>query len=182
MKRTLKFLHEVGSVGLMGAAAAQLILSFRAEGLPPEEVATLRLAILVISEWLLLPSFLLVILSGLLALAAHRGYQSSAWAWMKAATTVLLLECTLVSVQGPAQTAARVARQIAEGHVEHAHVLGNVLRHERGGLTVLLLLSVANIALAVWRPTLRRRRGRAGQPRPATAEAAGSEPSTDAAS
>lgn len=52
LKRTLKLLHEVGSAGMIGAAATQLILSHRAEGLAPAEYALMREAILAISEWL----------------------------------------------------------------------------------------------------------------------------------
>jgi uncharacterized membrane protein len=158
MKRLLKFLHEIGSVGLMGAAAAQLVLSIAAEGTPPTELATMRNAILLISEWLLVPSLLVVLLSGLFAMAAHPPYHNAGWALIKAVLTILVLEATLFSVQGPAQTAAEVASELARGDTTHASVLPEVVRHERGGLGVVLFLSVVNIVLAVWRPKLRRRK------------------------
>ncbi|MBK6922518.1 MAG: DUF2269 family protein [Deltaproteobacteria bacterium] len=83
MRRTLKFLHEVGSAGLMGAVAAQAILSFAADGRGPLEYAAMRHAILLVSQWLLVPSLLVVLVSGLAAIAAHHPFQNAGWAWMK---------------------------------------------------------------------------------------------------
>jgi hypothetical protein len=165
LKRLLKFLHEIGTVGLMGAAASQLILSHAAEGRAPGAFAAMRHGILLISEWVLLPSLLIVLSSGLFAMAAHRAYQNAGWAWIKAALTVLVLEGTLLSVQAPAQTAVQLADEVAAGETSRAHLIPRVERHERGGCWVILFLSVVNIALAVWRPKLRRRRrSEAGAP------------------
>jgi len=158
MKRFLKFAHEVGGVGLMGAILAQMILSYRAEGLPPVEYATMRQAILFVSEWLLVPSLAVVLMSGLFAMAIHSPFHNAGWVWMKAVTTVLVFEGTLVAVQGPARTAAEVTAEIAAGDATNAGLLENIVRHERGGLWVILVLSLANIALAVWRPRFKRRR------------------------
>lgn len=146
----------------MGAVAAQAILSFHADGLPASEYATMRHAILLISEWLLLPSLLVVLASGLFAMALHHPFHNAGWAWIKAATTVLILEGTLVAVQGPARTAAEVSAEIAAGDPSNAALLDDIVRHERGGLGVIAFLSVVNIALAVWRPRFRRRAVPAG--------------------
>jgi hypothetical protein len=161
MKRFLKFGHEVGSVGLMGAVLGQLVISYRAAGLPAVEFAAMRRASLWISEWVLLPSLMLVLVSGLLALAWHRGFHNAVWAWLKTATTVLVLEGTLVSVQGPASKAAELATALASGDSGQREALEQAVTHERGGLWVILFLCLVNIALAVWRPRFRRGRGRA---------------------
>lgn len=163
-KRTLKFLHEVGTVGLMGGAAAQLILSYAAEGQPPVEYAAVRVGALLVSKWLLLPSLLLVLASGLFAMAAHRGFMNAPWAWIKAALTIVVLEGTLLGVQGPAVTAAEVSAEIASGDLSSAHLLPDIVGHERGGIAVILFLSIVNIWLAVWRPRLGPRRARASEP------------------
>lgn len=163
MKRWLKLAHELGGVGLLGAVAAHAILSFHADGLPAAEYATMRHAILLLSEWLLLPSLLVVLASGLFSMALHPPFHNAGWAWIKAATTVLILEGTLVAVQGPARTAAEVSAEIAAGDSANAALLDDIVRHERGGLGVIAFLSVANIALAVWRPRFRRR---ATEPKP----------------
>lgn len=164
MKRLLKFTHEVGGVGLMGAVLTQLILSYRAEGLSAAEYATMRQAILYVSEWLLLPSLLVVLMSGLFAMAIHSPFHDAGWVWAKAATTVLVFEGTLVAVQGPARTAAEVAAELAAGDLTNAALMDDILRHERGGLWVVLVLSLVNIGLAVWRPRFRRRRRVQAQP------------------
>ncbi|MEM9457768.1 MAG: hypothetical protein AAGF11_26555 [Myxococcota bacterium] len=176
MKRALKILHEIGTVGFMGAVGAQMILSYTADGMPPAEYATMRYAILVVSKWMLLPSLVVVLVSGLLAMAVHRPYMNAGWAWIKLALTVLVFEGTLVSVQGPAQTAAAVANKIAAGDPSKLEVLGRVIRHERGGLWVLMVLSLVNIVLAVWRPRSRRRRSSA------SSAAAPSDPASSAES
>jgi len=158
LKRTLKVLHEVGSAGLTGAAVTQLVLSHRAEGLAPTDYATMRAAILAVSEWLLMPSLVIVLMSGLAAMAVHHPFQRAGWALTKLATTVLVFEGTLFAVQGPTQVAARLAREIAAGDPSKADVLAETLRHERGGLWVILVLCLVNIALAVYRPRFRKAR------------------------
>jgi hypothetical protein len=45
----------------------------------------------------------------------------------------------------------------ADGHADAAH-LAQVLRTERGGLWLLLALSLAYVVLAVWRPRIYRAR------------------------
>lgn len=176
-RRFLKFLHEVGTAGLMGACAAQLVLSYAAEGKPPVELAAMRQAILLISEQVLLPSLVVVLCSGLLAWAFHRPYHGALWALIKVALTVLVFEGTLFAVQGPAQTAAQVARELAAGNAQHAGAMEHILRHERAGLVVILFLSVVNIVLAVWRPTLKKRRKK---PEASTEESEAAEPEENA--
>ncbi len=75
----------------------------------------------------------------------------------EAATTLLVLEGTLVALSGPAQGAAVVSARIAAGEPADAEELADFVRHERGGLAMIALLSIVNIALAVWRPRFKRR-------------------------
>ena len=157
MKRLMKFLHEVGTVGLMGAIAAHIILSIISADMPPEQLAVVRHGIWVISRWLLLPSLGLVLFTGLIAMAIHPPYHNAGWAWIKALLTALVLEGTLGGIQGPARDAAKLSAQVAQGDLSATPALEAVLRHERGGLWVIMFLSVVNIALAVWRPRLKRR-------------------------
>ena len=158
-RRFLKFAHEVGGVGLMGAAAAQLVLSLQAEGSSPAEYATMRHAIVLIADYLLVPSLLLTLLSGLLAMAVHPPFHNAAWAWIKVATTIIVMEGTLLSVSAPAKHLDEIAAEVAAGNTEDADKIDAIERHERGGAGVLVFLCAANIALAVWRPRIRRARG-----------------------
>ncbi|MCA9550836.1 MAG: hypothetical protein KC933_12450 [Myxococcales bacterium] len=163
MKKLLKFLHELGTVGLMGAAAAQLIYATHAADLGPAEYAAARQGILLMTKLLLMPSLVLVIVSGLLAMGLHQPFHNADWVWIKALMTPLVFEGTLIAVQGPAQTAAALAARIAEGDLAARETLQGVLRHETGGLWVILVLSTANVLLAVWRPRFRRRRSEAAE-------------------
>lgn len=157
MKKLLKFLHEVGTVGVMGAVAAQLILSFAAADLAPVEHAALRQGIVVMCRWLLIPSLGLVLISGLLAMALHKPFHNADWSWVKAIMTPLILESTFLVVESPARAAAELSRKVAEGDPSAGAVLAQALYRERWGLFIVLGLFTANIVLAVWRPRLRPR-------------------------
>lgn len=176
MKKTLKFLHEIGTVGMMGALAAQLVLSVVAERSDMAQFVVLREAIFTITEVILLPSLLVTLVSGLLAFGFHTPFHNATWAWIKALLTVLVLESTFVSVQAPAREAVALAHQLASGDLSVYETLSGVLGHERAGVLILLFLTTANVYLAVYRPRFRRRASaRAGD---AAAEEAAPEPTT----
>ena len=56
MRRFIKILHEVGTVGVMGAIAAIIILIMSARGTSSIEYAAIRHGIDHVARWLLLPS------------------------------------------------------------------------------------------------------------------------------
>jgi hypothetical protein len=153
----MKILHEIGSAGVLGAYAACLLLVIKGPSQPLVAYAAVRQAIATITQWLLMPSLGLVLVSGLLAIALNRAFHNAAWAWIKALLGISLFEGTLVTVSSSARQAAELAAMAANGHADAAH-LAQVLRTERGGLWLLLGLSLANIVLAVWRPRIYRAR------------------------
>jgi hypothetical protein len=151
----IKILHEIGSAGVMGAFAACLVLVARGPAQPLVAYAAVRQSIAAISQWLLLPSLALVLVSGLMSIAVTRAFHNAAWAWIKALLGISVFEGTLVTINASARRAAELATLAANGQGDAAQ-LAQVLRTERGGLWLLLALSVANIVLAVWRPRLYR--------------------------
>ncbi len=150
LRRILKALHEIGAVGVMGSYAACIVLAATAPSGPPVAYAAVRSGIAAISQWLLVPSLALVLISGLLAIAATDAYKNAAWAWIKAVLGISMFEGTLLTVTASARQAAELSAQAVNGKADPALV--QVLHTEWGGLWLLLVLSVANIVLAVWRP------------------------------
>ncbi len=155
MKRLLKALHELGAVGVIGSFAACIVLIGTTPARPLIGYAAVRHGIAAITQWLLVPSLALVLISGLLAIAANDAYKNAGWAWLKAILGISLFEGTLSTVAASARHAAELSALAAAGPTDPAQ-LADVLRTEWGGLWLLLALSLANIVIAVWRPRLRR--------------------------
>lgn len=149
----------MGTIGLMGALAALLVLL---SSLPDPttslgEYVVLRAAMGGIAKWLLLPSLALVLVSGLWSMAITRAFQSAGWALAKLALGVVMFKGVLMSVQGPVQKEAALSAQALAGELDPA-VLGTVMHSEWAACWVVLLIATANVVLGVWRPRLSRRR------------------------
>lgn len=140
-------------MGVLGAFAACIALVARVPTHTAAAYAVLRQCIAVITQWLLVPSLALVLISGLLAIAATEAYKDAGWVWVKALLGISLFEGTLLTVAASARQAAALAADVASGRGEPGQ-LAQVLHTEWNGLWMLLALSVANIVLAVWRPRL----------------------------
>lgn len=182
MRRTLKFLHSVGSIGFCGGLLGLLVLHAM---LPDpdqlERFATLRGAMGAVSKWIVFPSMGLVVVSGLLAMAATPAFHNAGWVWAKLATGILVFEGSLIYILGPMERAAVQARTALEGVTAGSVApdgaeLSAALGAEWGSFWVLFAVGILNVALAIWRPRFSRGRTR-GKGRPAVADAAdGGEP------
>jgi hypothetical protein len=155
LQRLIKMLHEIGAIGVVGSFATCLVLVLKGPTQPLAAYAAVRQAIALISQWLLLPSLAMVLISGLLAIAATSAFHNAGWAWVKALLGLSMFEGTLVTVNASARRAAELAAMAVSGPGDAAQ-LAQVLRTERGGLWLLLTLSLVNLVLAVWRPRLNR--------------------------
>lgn len=143
-----KALHEIASIGFGGGLAACLVINLAANRASPTAFIAARHVYAAIAQYVLIPSMGVVVVSGLIALAATRAYLDAGWAWVKALLGLSVFEATLVIV-GSSRTQADMAAAAAD-----PALLDTLLRSERNTLLLLIALSVANVVLAVWRPRL----------------------------
>lgn len=151
--------HHLGSAGVIGAFAACLtmVLSAPEPALSLEAYAASRASIAIVCKWVLVPSLLLVLVSGLAALGANPAYHDAGWAWLKALTGLAMFEGTLLTVDATARQAAELTAAAAASGILDTSALESLISRERGGLWGLLAIAVANVVLGVWRPRLSRR-------------------------
>ena len=160
MRKFLKFLHSIGSIGLTGALLIQLLMLFHMPN--PEalsDYATARGLMGLVAQWVLFPSLALVLVSGLLSMAWTDAYHGAGWVWAKLALGVSVFEGTLIAVQGPARREAEQAAQALLGEFDPS-LLGATASAEVKSTVVILLVAVVNVALAVFRPKFQRRKKR----------------------
>jgi hypothetical protein len=151
----MKVLHEVGALGVMGAFASCLVLAMKKPEAPLLAYAAVREQIAFITQWLMMPSLALVILSGFLAMLLQPAYYDAGWAWIKAALGLSLFEGTLLTVGNAAHRTAQLSA-LAVTQRAGAPELTEAIHAERTTLWLLLAICLVNIVLAVWRPRLLR--------------------------
>ncbi len=143
-----KTVHDLASITFGGALVACIVLNQMVPRDTLAEFAAARALHAAIAQYLLVPSMAVVVLSGLLALAATRAYMGAGWAWLKALLGLGVFEATLVVVGSKEKQAALVA-----AYTDTAQ-LDTLLRSERNTLWLLVVLAAINVVLAVWRPRL----------------------------
>jgi hypothetical protein len=151
LRRLIKFLHSLAAAGLTGAFAALAVVVI----LAPASIGTpgyvpVMAAMAKIAAWVIGPSLVLTVITGLLAMVANPAYYEAGWVWAKAATGLALLEGGL-RVMGPLQDEAKRAGA-ALASAPNAADIARLLTSEGNTLWLLLAVSIANIALGVWRP------------------------------
>lgn len=153
MRKATKFLHTVGSLGYAGSLATLVILH---GALPaPDDVerfTALRIVMGSVARWLVFPSMILILVSGLFSMAITPAFQNAGWVWAKLATGILVFEGTLVTVQSPMERGAERARQALAGELPLAEL--GALQTHTGAMWILLGVALANVALGVWRPRI----------------------------
>jgi hypothetical protein len=153
MRRALKFLHTVAACGLVGALLGYGIVLLYAPQQTPLSLSEARQTISALCSYLLLPSMGLAIVTGLLAMMVHKPFLDLRWVWLKALLGLSLFEATLAIIQSKATAAADISAKAVANQAE-ASDLASVLANEWMTLVAILALSIAQIALGVWRPRL----------------------------
>jgi hypothetical protein len=158
VRRLLKFFHEIGAIGLMGAMASLLILI----GVAPPPAARDQYALVCdamgrIATWILFPSLALTLVTGLAAIGITPAWHNAGWAWVKAGTGVLVFAGGLHAV-APIQQEAQQSALALAGKLDPAALDPGSLGSDQGTMWALLVVSTANVVLAIWRPRLTRMR------------------------
>lgn len=175
MRISVKILHTVASAGLTGGLLAYLVLLVGAQTSSPGAYADLRGLIALVSNWLILPSLAVALISGLLSMVVHKPYMDKGWVWLKAALGILMFKGILTVVGAKADYAADVSARIADGSAP-ADALSNMLTLEWYTLLTMIALTFANYVLGVWRPRLNRRKSVVPHRRPVEVQAAAPAP------
>ena len=153
MKRLLKFLHTIGSIGFIGSLASLLVLDHFAP--PPSALASYALvrgAMADIATWIFYPSIILTLIPGLLSIAVTDGFHNAGWAWMKAATGILIFAGSLHTL-APIQDEARLSAEAVAGVLDPAMLL-RAPAGEATTMWVLMAVATANVVLGIWRQRL----------------------------
>jgi hypothetical protein len=156
MRKLLKFGHTMTAIGFLGSIAVLWVFhqQLPAPGEALEIYSAQRQIMVSISSLVLMPSLLITLLFGLASMAAVPGFHSAPWAWGKLATTVLMLEGSLLGIQSPIKKEAALA---ASALSDETLVAGLALKvdAEQWSLILIGLVATANVALGVWRPRFR---------------------------
>ena len=147
-RRSLKAVHELAALGLGGGLAACLVINLASRGAEPAHFIVARESFDAIAHYILLPSLAAILVSGLLAIAATRGFHSAGWAWVKALLGISLFEATLITI-GASRHQVELAAAAADPSLR-----ASLLNSERNTVLLLIAICVANVVLAVWRPRL----------------------------
>lgn len=156
MRKATKILHTLASCGLIGAVLGYIVILLAAPQDTPAAYANARAAIVALCNYLLLPSLAIALMSGLLSMVVHQPFQEQRWVWLKALLGLSMFEATLAIIQAKAVAAARLSAKIAAGEAEQA-ALADAIAFEWGSLAAIIVLSLANVIVGVWRPRLFRR-------------------------
>lgn len=138
----------------MGGYATNLILARPVVDQSPAAYAAVRAGIDLISTWLLIPSLVLVLLSGLFAIAANLPFAEAPWVWVKAGTGILVFESTL-HLQSVARSLSELAAKALAGEQVDVAAVADSLHFERMALWVMIFVSLVNVVFGVWRPRLK---------------------------
>jgi hypothetical protein len=153
MRKALKFLHTLGSCGLIGGLLAYIVLIATTPADPAQAYAAMRTNVSAICLYVLLPSLGVTLVSGLLSISAHRPFQELRWVWVKALFGIAVFKAT-TTIQSTAASIATLAGRAATGQPD-AEALAAALTREWQLLALILFLFVGNVVLGIWRPALR---------------------------
>ncbi len=151
MRIVLKILHTLAAAGMLGGLLAYFVLLLASPQDSASAVLDMRLSILSVCNYLIVPSLVISLTSGLLSMIVHKPFMDKGWALVKALMGILMVKAVLGLVGAKASAAADFAKQIAAGEMTEVS-LEKAVSGEWGMIWLILLLIAVNYVLGVWRP------------------------------
>jgi hypothetical protein len=150
-KNVIKLLHYASLVGLAGGILVSLVLADTIDATSPSATATMHAAIALICGALIVPSMIVMLLTGMLLVVARPHLIGARWVWAKAAIGVVTGAVILLALQPAVKAAASMAATGALGDAPPGP-LAAVVASEHAAAWWILGLVVIAMVLAVWRP------------------------------
>lgn len=154
-KNLLKLLHYASLAGLGGGMVVILVLLDTIDATSPASVAGMHAAIALLCGALVVPSLVVLLLTGMLLVVARPHLISARWVWAKAIVGVIVAVTVLAGFQPLVIALASMSATGALGDAPPGP-LASTVETERWAAYLTLATVVAAMAIAVWRPRLGR--------------------------
>jgi hypothetical protein len=155
--RLVKLLHYLGLVGIAGGIVVSLLLVDTIDATSPSGAASMRTAIGLIASAVVVPSLVVLLLTGMLLVVARPHLIGARWVWAKAALGLTLGGVVLLALQPAVLAAAAMARDGALGERAIGSLQDVVAREHTAAIAALAIIVISMI-VAIWRPRFGRRR------------------------
>jgi hypothetical protein len=150
-KNVIKLLHYASLVGLAGGILVSLVLADTIDATSPSATASMHAAIALICGALIVPSMVVMLLTGMLLVVARPHLIGARWVWAKAALGVVTGAVILLALQPAVKAAASMAATGARGDAPLGPLAAVVASEHAAAWWILGLVLVAMV-VAVWRP------------------------------
>ena len=154
-KNLLKLLHYASLAGLGGGIVVILVLLDTIDATSPAAVAGMHATIALLCGGLVVPSLVIVLLTGMLLVVARPQLISARWVWAKAFFGVIVAATLLAGFQPLVLALASMSATGAIGDAPPGP-LASLVETERLAAYLTLVNIAAAMVIAVWRPRLGR--------------------------
>ena len=162
-KNLLKLLHYASLVGVAGGIVVVLILVDTIDATSPSGVASVHATIGLICNALIVPSLIVLLLTGMLLVVARPQLISARWVWAKAVLGLLVALNVLFGFLPLVNALAAMSATGALGDAPPGPIDSTVATERYASYAILFNL-LAAMVVAVWRPRLGRNVGRDAAP------------------
>ncbi|MGZ8254971.1 MAG: hypothetical protein ACXWVT_08980 [Burkholderiaceae bacterium] len=161
-KNLIKLLHFASLVGLAGGILVSLVLADTIDATSPSASASMHAAIALICGAVIVPSMIVILLTGMLLVVARPHLISARWVWAKAVLGVVTGAVTLLALQPAVNAAASMSATGALGDAAPGPLASAIASEHAAAWWTLGLVLVAML-VAVWRPRIGRPVARGGE-------------------